>query len=76
MAGRAAERSPEEYTLNSLRYDLSQLRGLRAKELVEKVPRFRRYQFTGQGYRLRFVYLKLFEKGAAHRWNDPPPFQR
>jgi hypothetical protein len=52
-------RSPEEYKLNSLRYDLSKLR---AKELVEKIPRSRRYQFTGQGYRLSIVYLKLFEK--------------
>ena len=51
--------SPEEYKLNSLRYDLSKLR---AKQLVEKIPRSRRYQFTGQGYRLSIVYLKLFEK--------------
>lgn len=51
--------SPEEYKLNSLRYDLSKLR---AKELVEKIPRSRRYQFTGPGYRLSLVYLKLFEK--------------
>ena len=27
-----------------------------------KIPRSRRYQFTGQGYRLSIVYLKLFEK--------------
>jgi hypothetical protein len=51
--------SPEEYKLKSLRYDLSKLR---AKELVEKIPRSRHYQFTGQGYRLSIVYLKLFEK--------------
>jgi len=51
--------SPEEYKLNSLRYDLSKLR---AKGLVEKIPRSRRYQFTGEGYRLSILYLKLFEK--------------
>jgi DNA-binding transcriptional ArsR family regulator len=51
--------SPEKYKLNALRYDLSKLR---AKGLVEKIPRSRRYQFTGQGYRLSVVYLKLFEK--------------
>jgi hypothetical protein len=51
--------SPLEYKLNSLRYDLSKLR---AKQLVQKIPRSRRYQFTGQGYRLSIVYLKLFEK--------------
>lgn len=51
--------SPEKYKLNSLRYDLSKLR---AKELVQKIPRSRRYQLTGQGYRLSVVYLKLFEK--------------
>lgn len=61
---------PEKYKLNSLRYDLSKLR---AKELVQKIPRSRRYQLTGQGYRLSVVYLKLFEKlyapltaGAIH----------
>ena len=51
--------SPQEYKLNSLRYDLSKLR---AKELVEKVPHSRRYQLTASGYRLCLVYLKLFEK--------------
>jgi hypothetical protein len=53
---------PEQYKLNSLRYDLSKLR---AKELVEKIPHSRRYQMTAQGYRLCIVYLKLFEKVYA-----------
>ena len=49
----------DQYKLNSLRYDLSKLR---AKGLVEKIPRSRRYQLTAPGYRLCVVYLKLFEK--------------
>jgi hypothetical protein len=51
--------SPEQYKLNALRYDLSKLR---AKGLIEKIPRSRRYQLTGQAYRLCLIYLKLFEK--------------
>ena len=30
--------------------------------MIEKLPRFRRYQITGPGYRLCILYLKLFEK--------------
>jgi hypothetical protein len=41
--------SPTEYTLSSLRYDLSKLR---AKGLVEKLPRSRRYRLLPQGYSL------------------------
>ncbi|MGQ0544761.1 MAG: hypothetical protein ACT4P3_05420, partial [Betaproteobacteria bacterium] len=48
-----------EYTLASLRYDLSKLR---AKRLVEKLPKSRRYRLTAEGYRICVVYLKLFEK--------------
>lgn len=51
--------NPQEYKLNSLRYDLFKLR---AKGLIEKIPRSRRYQLTGQGYRLCIIYLKLFER--------------
>jgi hypothetical protein len=47
------------YSLASLRYDLSKLR---AKGLVEKVPRSRRYRLVGKGYSICFVFLKLFEK--------------
>jgi hypothetical protein len=48
-----------EYSLASLRYDLSKLR---AKGLLEKVPRSRRYQLVGKGYSICLVYLKLFER--------------
>ena len=49
----------EEYTLASVRYDLSKLR---AKGLVEKVPKTRKYRLTGQGYSICLVFLKLFER--------------
>ena len=48
-----------KYSLASLRYDLSKLR---AKGLVEKVPRSRRYRLVGKGYSTCLVFLKLFEK--------------
>ena len=48
-----------QYSLASFRYDLSKLR---AKGLVEKVPRSRRYQLVGKGYSICVVFLKLFEK--------------
>ena len=48
-----------QYSLASFRYDLSELR---AKCLVEKVPRFRRYQLAGKGYAICLVFLKLFRK--------------
>lgn len=51
--------SPAEYTLASLRYDLSKLR---AKGLVEKVPHSRRYRLLPQGYSVCLVFLKLFER--------------
>lgn len=51
--------SESEYTLSSLRYDLSKLR---AKGLVERMPRSRRYRLVPNGYRLCFVYLKLFKR--------------
>lgn len=51
--------SIEECKLSSLRYELSKLR---AKGLVEKIPRSRRYRLRPEGYRLCVVYLKLFEK--------------
>ena len=55
----ALGRTTSDYTLASLRYDLSKLR---AKRLVEKLPQSRRYRLTAQGYRLCVVYLKLFER--------------
>ncbi len=48
-----------KYPLASLRYDLSKLR---AKGLVEKVPRSRRYRLVGKGYSICLVFLKLFER--------------
>jgi len=51
--------SPEGYALSSLRYDLSKLR---AKSLVQKVPRSRRYRLTPEGYSICLVFLKLFER--------------
>jgi hypothetical protein len=51
--------SEAEYRLASLRYDLSKLR---AKGLVEKVPRSRRYRLSPEGYSICLVFLKLFDR--------------
>jgi hypothetical protein len=53
---------PDDYTLASLRYDLAKLR---AKKLVVKVPKSRRYQLTPEGYSICLVFLKLFERVYA-----------
>jgi hypothetical protein len=45
-------------SLASLRYDLGKLR---AKHLVEKLPKSRRYRLCPQGYSICLVFLKLFE---------------
>ena len=55
----ALEVSPEEYSLASLRYDLSKPR---AKGLVERVPHSRRYRLLRAGYSVCLVFLKLFER--------------
>ncbi len=55
----ALELTPSQYGLASLRYDLSKLR---AKHLVEKVPKSRRYRLLPQGYSICLVFLKLFER--------------
>ena len=52
----------EQYSLASLRYDLSKLR---AKGLVAKLPNSRRYQILPQGYSVCLVFLKLFERVYA-----------
>jgi len=52
----------EQYSLASLRYDLSKLR---AKGLVEKLPRSRRYHLLAAGYSVCLVFLKLFERVYA-----------
>jgi hypothetical protein len=48
-----------QYTLGSLRYDLSKLR---AKGLIQRLNKSRRYRLTPVGYRICVVFLKLFEK--------------
>jgi hypothetical protein len=55
----ALGRTETEYSLASLRYDLSKLR---AKNLVERIPRTRRYRLVGKGYSICVAFLKLFEK--------------
>jgi hypothetical protein len=55
----ALGRTTAEYSLASLRYDLSKLR---AKGLVKRLDKSRRYRLTSHGYRICVVYLKLFEK--------------
>jgi hypothetical protein len=51
--------SANQYSLASLRYDLSKLR---VKALVEKLPQSRRYRLCPQGYCICLVFLKLFER--------------
>src|SRR5262249_9640621 len=50
------------YSLGSLRYDLSKLR---AKGLVEKLPRSRRYRLPAHGYSVCLIFLKLFDRLCA-----------
>jgi hypothetical protein len=51
--------SADQYSLASLRYDLSKLR---AKGLTYKVAKSRRHRLTTQGYSVCLVFLKLFER--------------
>jgi hypothetical protein len=51
--------SSGDYTLASLRYDLSKLR---AKNLVEKLPHSRKYRLLACGYSVCLLFLKLFER--------------
>lgn len=55
----ALGRTTNDYTLASLRYDLSKLR---AKGLIVRLDKSRRYRLTSDGYRICVVFLKLFEK--------------
>jgi len=55
----ALGRTTGDYTLASLRYDLSKLR---AKGFVQRLDKSRRYRLTRAGYRVCVVFLKLFEK--------------
>src|SRR3984893_15000772 len=52
----------DQYSLASLRYDLSKLR---AKGLVEKLPRSRRYRLLAEGYSVSLIFLKLFDRVYA-----------
>jgi hypothetical protein len=58
----ALDVSMADFSLGSLRYELSKLR---AKGLVENIPHSRRYRLLPQGYKICVVYLKLFEKVYA-----------
>jgi hypothetical protein len=58
----ALNTSADDYSLASLRYDLSKLR---AKGLVEKVPHSRRYRLTREGYSICVVFFKLFDRVYA-----------
>jgi hypothetical protein len=58
----ALSRTAEQYSLASLRYDLSKLR---AKGLVEKLPRSRRYRWPAEGYSVCLIFLKLFDRVYA-----------
>ncbi len=51
--------TPEKYSLASLRYDLSKLR---AKNLVQKVAKSRRYRLLPEGYSICLLFLKLFDR--------------
>lgn len=51
--------APADFSLAALRYDLSKLR---AKGLIAKLPRSRRYRLLPQGYSICLVFLKLFER--------------
>ena len=55
----ALGQTQSQYSLASFRYDLSKLR---AKGLVERIPRSRRYRLVGKGYSICVAFLKLFEK--------------
>jgi hypothetical protein len=60
----ALDRTTDDYTMASLRYDLSKLR---AKGFVERLDKSRRYRLSRDGYRICVVFLKLFEKLYAPR---------
>jgi hypothetical protein len=58
----ALQISPAQYSPASLRYDLSKLR---AKALVQRLPKSRRYRLWPQGYSICLVFLKPFERVYA-----------
>ena len=52
----------EDYSLGSLRYELSKLR---AKGLAQRIPHSRRYRLSREGYQVCLVHLKLADKVYA-----------
>jgi hypothetical protein len=78
----ALGQSQSQYSLASLRYDLSKLR---AKALLEKLPHSRRYRLVNKGYSICVLFLKLFERiyapltagpsSALSRRSQPRPGQ-
>jgi hypothetical protein len=52
----------DTYKLSQLRYDLGKLR---AKGLIQKIPRTQQYRLTPEGYRICVVFLKLFHRVYA-----------
>jgi hypothetical protein len=57
----ALDSTSEQYRLSSLRYDLSKLR---AKGLVEKLPRSRRYRLCPEGYSICLIFLNKGKETA------------
>ena len=55
----ALHMSANQYSLAQLRYDL---RKLRVKHLIQKLPKSRRYRLSPKGYSICLVFLKLFER--------------
>jgi hypothetical protein len=61
----------DQYKLNSLRYDLSKLR---AKALVEKIPRSRRYRLTAERIPHQPHLPETVSQAlrTINGWHDPP----
>jgi hypothetical protein len=71
----ALARTSQQYRLSSLLHDVSKLR---AKSLVEKLPRSRRYRLPPRGT-LCVIFLKLFERVYAPSrpgFSSPSPATR
>src|ERR1700730_1582340 len=58
----------DQYTLGSLRYDLSKLR---AKDLSKKVERTRRYRLSQEGYSICVVFLKRKDLRPSDHGSSP-----
>ena len=71
--GHMVSRTTDDYTLASLRYDLSKLR---AKGFIQRLEKSRRYRLTSAGYRICVVFLKLFELYAPLTSGIVKPFKQ